>query len=167
MATVHLKSGAITNATATPKVANNASVAGAVVRCAVGVVTNSASDDVGSTYRYVRVPSNCRVKRVTFASAASGATGQLNIGVYQTADNGGAVVDADFFASAVDPGGGAIAPTDVTHESGEYTFAESLLPLWQALGVAADPHVDYDIAATVAEIMADAVAHKLEVEYVL
>jgi hypothetical protein len=167
MATVHLKSGAITNSTATPRVANNASVAGAVVRCAIGVVTNSAADDVGSTYRYVRVPSNCRVKRVTFASAASGATGQVNIGVYRTADDGGAVVDADFFASALDPGNAAIGPTDITHESGEYSLAESVQPLWQALGVSADPRCDYDIAATVSEIMADAVAHKLEVEYVL
>jgi hypothetical protein len=86
--------------------------------------------------------------------------------VYQTAANGGAVVDADLFASALDPGGGAIPPTDVTHESGEYTYAESLMPLWEALGLTEDPGRDYDIAATVSEIMADAVAHKVEVEYV-
>lgn len=167
MAVVHLKSTQVTNSDASPPVLNNANVDGGIVRCVAGVVTNSAADDVASTYRYCRVPSCARIKRVTYASAAAGATGQLDIGVYQTAANGGAVVDADLFASAVDPGGGAIAPTDVTHESGQYTYAESLLPLWQALGLSADPQREYDIAATVTEIMADAVAHKVEVEFVV
>jgi hypothetical protein len=166
MATVHLKSAAVTNSDASPRVMNNSNVAGGVVRRSVGVVTNSAADDVGSTYRYCRVPSNAIVKAVIYASAASGATGQVDIGIYQTAENGGAVVDADLFASAVDPGGGAIAPTDVTHESGQYTYAESLTPLWAALGLTADPGREYDVAATVTEIMANAVAHKVEVEFV-
>jgi len=165
MATVHLKSGQVTNATASPRVINNPGVAGAEVRRTTGIITNSAADDVGSTYRYVRVPSNAIIKTLRFWSAASGATGQLNVGLYQTAENGGAVVDADLFASAIDPGGGALAAVDITHESGEYTFAESLLPLWQVIGLTADPVRDYDIAATVSEIMADAVSHKLDVEY--
>jgi hypothetical protein len=167
MAVVHLKSTPVTNATASPRVPNNPGVQGGLVRRAVGQVTNSAADDVASTYRYCRVPSNAYIKRVTFASAASGATGQLDIGVYQTAENGGAVVDADLFASALDPGGGAIAPTDVTHESGQYTHAESLTPLWQVIGLTADPGREYDIVGTVTEIMADAVSHKVDVEYVV
>src|SRR5688572_2357876 len=129
MAVVHLKSTQITNRDASPRLMNNPSVDGGEVRRAVGVVTNSASDSVGSTYRYCRVPSNAVVKAVKLWSAASGATGQIDIGVYQTAENGGAVVDADLFASAVDPGGGALNAVDVTHESGQYTFAESLTPL--------------------------------------
>ncbi len=166
MAVVHLKSTPVTNATATPRIMNNAGVQGGVVRRAVGQITNSAADDVGSTYRYCRVPSNAYIKRVTYASAASGATGQVDIGVYQTAENGGAVVDADLFASALDPGGGAIAPTDVTHESGQYTHAESLTPLWTVLGLTADPGIEYDVAATCVEILADAVSSKVEVEFV-
>jgi hypothetical protein len=167
MAVVHLKSTPIANADARPRVANNPSIAGGFVRTAVGQVTTSASDDIASTYRFVRVPSHARIKAVIFASAASGATGQVNIGVYQTAENGGAVVDADFFASNLDPGGGAIDPTDVTHESGEYTLAEGMMPLWQALGLAADPGRDFDIAATVTEAVANATSMKLEVEYVV
>lgn len=165
MATVHLKSTPVTNATASPRVPNNPSVQGGEVKRAAGMVTNSAADDVGSTYRYCRVPSNATIKTVKFWSAASGATGQLNVGLYQTAENGGAVVDADLFASAIDPGGGALSAVDITHESGEYTYAESLTPLWQVIGLTADPGRDYDVTATVSEIMADAVAHKIDVEY--
>lgn len=166
MATVHLKSTPVTNRDASPRVLNNPSVDGGAIMRAAGVVTNSAADDVGSTYRYCSVSSSATVHRVIFASAAAGATGQLDIGLYQTAANGGAVVDADLFASALDPGGGAIAPTDVTHESGQYTYAESLTPLWTVLGLSADPCIDYDVAGTVTEIMADAVAHKVAVEFV-
>lgn len=166
MATVHLSSTVVTNSAATTRVINPSYKTGGMVRATAGVVTNSAADDVGSTYRYCRVPSSARVKRVTFASAAAGATGQLDIGLYQTAENGGAVVDADLFASALDPGGGAIAPTDVTHESGQYTYAESMLQLWAALGLSADPGIEYDVAGTVTEVMADAVSHKVEVEFV-
>jgi hypothetical protein len=165
MATVHLKSTPVTNTAASPRVMNNAAVDGAQVRRATGMITNSAADDVGSTYRYCAVPSNATIKTVKIWSAASGATGQLNVGIYKTAADGGAVVDADLFASAIDPGGGALSAVDITHESGEYTFAESLTPLWTVLGLSADPGILYDVVATVSEIMADAVTHKIDVEY--
>lgn len=167
MAEVHLKSGAITNATATPKVLNNANVDGGLLRAAVGTLETTASDDVSSTYRFVRVPSCARIHRVIFAADATGATGQVDIGVYQTAENGGAVVDADHFASALDPGGGAIASTDVTHESGVNNIDDAAKPLWSALGLTSDPCRDYDIAATVVEDMADAATLTLKVEFVV
>jgi len=167
MATVHLKSVAITNATATPRVLNNANLDGGVLRAASGFVTGTAADSVGSTYRYCRVPSCARIQSVVYASAAAGATGQVDIGIYQTAENGGAVVDADFFASALDPGGGAIAPTDVTHESGQYALTESNMPLWQALGLTSDPCRDYDVAATLTEIIADACSSLVKVTFVV
>lgn len=166
MAVVHLKSTQITNATATPLVKVNATHDGGMVRATVGTLANSAADDIGSTYRFVRVPSNCRVHRVWLNAAATGVTGQYDVGIYQTAENGGAVVDADFFASAVDPGGGAIN-ADITHESGQYSLAEAIMPLWQALGLSSDPGRDYDVVATATEALADAVQHTLKVEYVL
>lgn len=170
MAVEHIKSGAITNATSTPRVANNSLEAGGAVRAAAGVCAAAASTSIGSTYRFCRVPSSARVHRVIFASGASGATGQVDVGLYQTADNGGAVVDADFFASAVDPGGGAIAPTDITHESGDAganLISRAAMPLWQALGLSADPHIEYDIVATVVEAGDGAFSMALKAEYVL
>jgi len=168
MAVDHLKSTPITNADSLPRIANNSFVTGGELRASVGTLETIAAGSVGSTYRLARVPSTARVHRVIFAADASGATGQLDIGLYQTAENGGAVVDADFFASAIDPGGGAIAPTDVTHESGEYPIEDAEMPLWKALGLSADPFVEYDIAATaVTEAMANASTLTLKVEYVV
>ena len=166
MATVTLKSTPITNADATPKVTNNPGVTDGMLRRAVGTLENEAADDVGSTYRMVRVPSNAHISRVEYAADAAGATGQVNIGVYQTADNGGAVVDEDHFASALDPGAAAIGRTEVTHESAVYPIESAEMPLWEALGLSADPGIDYDIVITVAEIIADVGTQTLWVAYV-
>ncbi len=161
-----LSSTPVTNADATPKVANNPGVSDGMLRRAAGTVENLAADSAASIYRMVRVPSNAHIHKVTYAADAAGATGQVDIGVYQTAANGGAVVDADHFASALDPGAAAIAETDVTHESGVYNIAECEEPLWEALGLTSDPGIDYDIAITVSEIIADAGTQMLKVEYV-
>ncbi len=166
MATSALKSTPITNADASPKVANNPGVTDGMLRRAVGTVENLAADAVGSTYRMVRVPSNAHIHRVEYAADAAGATGQYNVGVYQTAANGGAVVDADFFASALDPGAAAIARTDITHESAVYGLEDVEKALWSALGLSADPGIDYDIVFTVSEIVADVGTQTLWVEYV-
>jgi hypothetical protein len=166
MALVNTKSAAITNADASPPVANNGSVDGAFVRCKVGTCVTTLADDIDSVYRFVRVPSNARIKKVSFGSGATGATGIVHVGLFQTAANGGAVVDADLFASLLDPGAAAIVFGDITHESGQYTFAESLMPLWQVIGLSSDPGREYDIAAQATEAVADAaIVMKLEVEY--
>lgn len=167
MGTSALKSPAITNADATPPTVNNNGVDGGLIRSKIGYVTAAAADDTNSVYRFARVKSSAYIRAVKFASAASGATGQVNIGVHQTPANGGAVVDADLFASALDPGGAAIALTDVTFESGQYTYAEAHTPLWQVLGLTADPMREYDITASVAETIADATLMYLEVQYVI
>lgn len=167
MAVDHLKSTPITNADALPRIANNSHVTGGELRASVGTLETIASGSIGSTYRLVRVPSCARVHKVIFAADASGATGQVDIGIYQTAENGGAVVDADHFASGLDPGGGALAPTDVTHQSGVFGIEDAEQPLWKALGLTADPGREYDIVATVVEAMANAGTLTLKVEYVV
>lgn len=167
MAVEHLKSTVVTNLDATPPVRNNPALGAAMLRAVAGTIESTAASSVGSTYRLVRIPSNAIVHRVIYAADAAGATGQVDVGIYQTAENGGAVVDADHFASALDPGGGAIAPTDVTHESGVYNIAECNQPLWQALGLSADSNRDYDVALTVTEILADAGTHTVKVEFAI
>jgi hypothetical protein len=169
MAVEHIKSTPVTNADATPRVANNPSVAGGHVRSVAGVCAAAASTSIGSTYRFCRVPSSARIHSVIFASGAAGATGQLNLGLYDIAENGGAVVDADFFASALDPGGGAIAPTDVTHESADAAanlITRGAQPLWQALGLSADPHKEYDVTGTISEAGADAFSMLCKAQHV-
>jgi hypothetical protein len=94
------------------------------------------------------IPSNARVNSVKFHSAAQGA-GKFDVGIYQTNSNGGAVVDADLFGSAIDAAS-QVKITEILEESAEYTIAEMAKPLWEVLGLAADPHRSYDVCATVA-----------------
>jgi hypothetical protein len=54
----------------------------------------------------------------------------------------------DFFATAIDCAS-AVAPTDVTNESGTYTIDKRNQPIWQAVGLTTDPGGYFDIVATV------------------
>lgn len=147
MAVENLKSTPITNADATPVVLNNSRVADGVMREAVGTKQASASASIGSTYRLCRVPSNARVSQVILANDAFDTTGAGDIGLYKTAADGGAVVDADFFGSAVAMTA-ASGGTDVTHESAVFGVEDAEKPLWEALGLTADPMIQYDVAIT-------------------
>jgi hypothetical protein len=150
MAQVNRNSNVITNAVATPKTVNNPAVGGAAQLMEVaGLVTCAADDSSGSIHRFVRVPSNARISQVLFSTADASSAGAINVGIYQTADYGSAVVDADLFASALDLSGGPFNNLDITFESGEYTYAEAVKPLWEVLGLSADPCREYDIAATI------------------
>lgn len=139
----------IGNAVATPKVATNSNQSVGQVFSAKSVATVSATQSSGDTIRLVRVPSNARIDAVLLTTGDATTAGNINIGVWQTADNGGAVVDADLFASALALTGGPFTRSDQTWESGEYTYAESCLPLWQVLGLTTDPNREYDIVAQV------------------
>lgn len=147
MATVN--STWIGNVAATPKVATNANQSVGQLFSAKSVATVSATQASGDVIRLVRVPSNARIDIVLLTTGDATTAGAINIGIWQTAENGGAVVDADLFASALALTGGPFTNSNQTWESGEYTYAESCLPLWQVLGLSADPCRDYDVAAQV------------------
>lgn len=147
MAVENLKSTPITNADATPVVLNNSRVADGVMREAVGTKQVSASASIGSTYRLCRIPSNARVSQVVLANDAFDTTGAGDIGLYKTAADGGAVVNAGFFASAVAMTA-ASGGTDVTHESLVFGVEKAEKPLWEALGLSADPMIQYDVVIT-------------------
>jgi hypothetical protein len=166
MATSTLKSTAITNRDATPKVANNARVSGAPLISAIDIVTTAAADDTSSTYRMLSVPSNAFVRGVYFSTAALGGSSTVDIGVFRSTADGGAVVDADFFASAVSTVN-AVARTDVTYESAVFTAAKRMQPLWQAAGLSADPGGELDIVISCQATIANAAAMSLEVQYVV
>jgi hypothetical protein len=91
---------------------------------------------------------------VVFESEAQGA-GKFDLGVYYSSSTSdgtapsvrGTVVDADFFASAIECAS-AVTPTNVTAESGVYTLDERSQPLWQALDLSSDPGGYFDIVAT-------------------
>lgn len=167
MAITNRNSNLIANTVATPRVANSPGIgAASTLKEVCGYVANAADDDATSIQRFVRVPSNARISQVLLTTGDATTAGAINVGVYQTAENGGAVVDADLFASALALTGGPFENADITYESDEYTEAESIKPLWSVLGLTSDPCRDYDIAATITTTyQAAAVGQVLKVRF--
>lgn len=148
MAVVAVKSTLITNADAKPAVLNNPRVDGGFERVKVATAAITDTNSIGSTYRMFRLPSNAVVTDLRIYSPDIGAATISDIGLYRTAADGGAVVDADFFASALSLKDGALNGVDVLHEAAVFTIANSGKELWDALGLAADPSTEYDVAFT-------------------
>lgn len=149
MATEKILSAAITNRDATPQVKMGPAYKGELQE-AIGVVA-CGTGDLGSTYRFFSIPSNARMSQLLIYSPDMGTTGLADVGLYDTTSNGGLVVDADFFASAIDMKAAALNGSDITHESGVFSLANSEKMLWQALGLSSDPCKEYDVVLTTTE----------------
>ena len=155
MATSALKSTSLTNLALTPPTkATVGEGAAGPLRSVNDHVTAVDADAVGSTYKFVRIPSNAKVKHLFFEAGAMTA-GKVNVGLYYSTDNDGTqpslqgtAVDAAFFASDVDLAS-AVAITDIVNESGSYTADKRNEPIWQAAGLSSDPGGFFDVVATV------------------
>lgn len=156
MAVVAKKSGAITNRDTVPKVKTNANVLGGTLKGFAGTLEIASGDSTTSTLRFAQVPSNARMHSLLLWSDDIGSASNIDVGLYDTTENGGAVVDVDFFASAVDNHSGALNAVDITHEAaannGDIANGEKMI--WQALGLTSDPKKFYDVTATI--VTADA-----------
>lgn len=143
------KSAQITNRDASPTVLNSpftgvpARMQSAYAR--IGAV--GTTDVLNDVYRMVEVPSNARIVSVRHFNAALGGSSAGDVGVYRNVRDGGAVVDADLFGSAVSFVS-AVNGTEISFESTQYTIAEREQPLWQVLGFTSDPNTTFDIAIT-------------------
>lgn len=170
MAVVNTKSTAVTNADAATQTNLSLKIAGGRLRESVGTVEAVNGDSIGSTFRLARIRSNDRVSRVMLSCDAI-TTCAGDVGIYDIAANGGAVVDADFFASAQSLAS-ALVNADVTHEADAadagagFGHADVEKPLWQALGLAADPYKLYDIAVTLTAAAASNGTIAMKVQYV-
>lgn len=149
MAVTNRNSSAIANLVASPRVINPPSLAGGEVRAFLGVVASAADDSATSVFRFCRIPSNAAIFSLRYSGADATTAGAIDIGLHDTADNGSAAVDADFFTTAFVLTNGPDSNTELVNESGTYTFAKQVQPLWQALGLSADPCKDYDLTATI------------------
>lgn len=161
MAVVNTKSTIVSNADAAPYVATPALISGGRMREQVGHVAVAAGDDDNSVYRVARVHSNVRISELLVTNDAITGGSSYDLGLYDTDENGGAVVDADLFASAASMAS-ANTMRDLTHESGQWPLEESEQALWEALGLTEDPDKLYDIAFTantVGSAAGDIVAH--------
>lgn len=155
MAVDHVKSTPVTNLDA---LTANTGGKGAPARIheVFGYTTAVASSSVNATYQFVRIPSTAVVKSIIFESEAQTA-GKIDLGLYYATDGTGGhatallaadAIDQDFFASAIDCAS-AVTPTEVVNESGTYTLDKRNQPIWQAVGLTADPGGFFDIVGTV------------------
>lgn len=164
MAVVTTKAAAIVNRDATPRVPANARVSRADLKEGVGIVEGANGDSIASKFVYCSVPSSARVSEVLLSCDAIATSGAMDIGLYKNTADGGAVVDADFFASAVVLTS-ALKNSDVTYESGVFDIDDSEKPLWEALGLASDPGLVYDVAGTLTAALGGAGTTVVKIRY--
>lgn len=151
MAVVNTKATAITNADALPVDKTSPHLTHGRLREAVGTVEAAAGDSIGSTLRMARVPSWARISDIGLLNDALGLNVTGDIGLYRTAADGGAVVDADLFASLVDLNTARQgAPADVTTEATATNIDKIEKRLWELLGLTEDPKIMYDVVVTIA-----------------
>lgn len=149
MAVVTVKSTQITNRDATPRTTINGRVQGANVRHARGRATVTSGNDIASKYLFCSLPSNAIPISCRISCPDLGTTTLADFGLYKSTADGGAVVDVDFFGSAVSLKDGALAKSDITNEnSAVATPANGEKPVWELLGLSADPGLFYDVVAT-------------------
>lgn len=158
MAVDHVKSTPITNLDATPRAVSTAGQGGpAPLNVLSGYATAVASSSADATYQLVRIPSDAVIKDIFFQSEAQGA-GKFDLGLYYASDGSkdgivtsllaAAAIDQDFFATVIDAAS-LVARASVVDESATYTLDKRNQPIWQAVGLSADPKCNFDIVATV------------------
>jgi hypothetical protein len=167
MAVVTRKSTAITNRDATPRVLTNAGAAGGREFSFAATLEAVSGDDIASKYILGSIPSNAYNVQVELWSDDIGTTTIADFGLYRTTADGGAVVDADFFGSAVSLKDGAVGGTRIEHESAVYDLNALEKPLWQAAGATADPVCLYDLVATLTAASDGAATVAVKVRYTL
>jgi len=143
----NLESTMVSNQTGFPRVANEGHLTARMKRVGPASVEVSAAETAGSILRFFRIQSDACISEVLLSCDAI-ATGAMDVGLYDTDDNGGAVVDADLFASA-QAVTAALVASNIAHESGAYTIDNRGKRLWEVLGLSSDPNKAYDVACTV------------------
>lgn len=156
------KSTIVTNADATPVDLSNPLISHGRLREQVAKKEVAAADDDATVVRLFRVWSGWRISTIEIGSDALSTGAAWELGVFQTAENGGAVVDADEFASGIDLSAATVL-TDKTYEAAATEIDKIEMPLWERIGLTEDPKRWYDIAlyATAAGTAAGTVAGRL------
>jgi len=161
-AVVTVKSTAIGNRDAVPSVISPRYLMNANVQVCRGVAAIANGDSIGSKYIMFQLPSNAMPESVLVSCPAI-ATAVGDIGLYQTTQNGGAVVNASFFKAA-QALTAAITKTEVSMGN-VITPANGEKPIWQLLGLAADPRVVYDVVITLTAAATAAGSVLLEADF--
>lgn len=150
MAVVVRLSTQMTNRDSLPRVTSNPGAVCGMLRGFAASLETVSGDSIGSTYRLAQVPSNAVMHSLRLYSDDVGTTTIADIGLYDTTENGGAVVSQALFASAVVINAGALNGTDVLYEAvtSGADISDMEKAVWQQLGLATDPKKNYDVVMT-------------------
>lgn len=146
MAVANTKSTEVTNADAAVQTLNNVGTSHARTYHKTATIAVAAADDDGSVFRFFRVHSSWRVLALWLYNDAITAGTVYDCGLYQIAANGGAVVDIDAYALAVDNSTARTTPIDIACEARDIIKIGQ--QVWQDAGLSADSNRWYDIALT-------------------
>lgn len=161
MAVENKKSTIVTNGDANPPALTDSYIHEGRVLKQAGIAAVAAADDDNSTYRLHRVPSNARISSLKIQHGVITGGSDFDLGAYETADNGGAVKDADILADGLDLSSARSVPTEVLGVGAGDTEKR----LWELLGESEDPHRDYDIVLTANTVGSAAQNVRVEIEY--
>lgn len=119
---------------------------------------------LNDTVTVFRIPVDCVIHSLKFASDDLGTTGDLNVGFSRTLTDGGAAVDADALATAIDVNAAAVALTEIRYEVKGIETAEQ--EAWQLAGLSARPtYGQFDIVLTASEATTAAGTITMYLEY--
>jgi hypothetical protein len=161
MSVFNIKSTQIANRDATPKVLTDSIVAKGTIRESLGVEkTGNAIMDVASVMRLCSVPSRARLSSLDYMGQSLG-TSVLDIaawyptnvpqggGNFLAASVGGTLISSSAFAANINIVDASLAWTDGMGLPSVLSIPKRSQPLWQMLGLTADPEIDIDLGFTV------------------
>lgn len=166
MGVVISKSLAITQRDSVPTIRSNGNIQKAAIKSFIGHVVAANGDSIGSTYLFGQIPSNARISTMKLSCTAIAVSGAIELGLYAptTPQGPGAVVSVAFFSGA-QVVTAALSGLNLAN-SGVDTLALCEQEVWQLLGLAVDPAVNYDVVATVTTAMGGAGDIVIEGSYV-
>ena len=143
------KTTTITNAETNGGSINAAHLVRGQLYAAGGVIAKAADDTDTNVFRYFRVKSSDRITSLRISNAALTGATDVDLGFYQIASAGGAVVSKDKLADGLSLASARANPTEVlgTGTNG-VAVADQAKRVWEWLGLTADPGIEYDVALT-------------------
>lgn len=151
MGVVNTKSTNISNQEASPRVLSNRALVRAPLYVESATVAVAAADDDTSVFRFFTIPSNAIITSIKVYCDALTSGTDWDFGVYQTAENGSAVVDADLFGDGVDLSSAITLGTEIRfNDTTTANIVDVNKRLWELLPgpLTSDPQRSYDLCFT-------------------
>lgn len=159
-AVVNTKSSSLTSMDASPPVKVASYLDHGKGRTSVGVCEAANGDSIDSVYRFVRVHSSWRPRDLHLLCDAI-TTCAGDVGLYDIASAGGAVISRACFATAQTLAGALTLPTSVKYEALNIDQAEKTY--WEIAGLTTDPSKLMDVCITLTAAAGSAGTMVLEV----